>query len=99
MVSEMVIVNGWQRLPYGNCWVIVEDYMVSEMVIVNGWQCLPYGNCWVIVEDYKSEIQIFWLGTQLGSSGSDLGFHTRPIGTPHTSISQIVIITDEIHMK
>ena len=26
----------------------------------------------------KSEIQIFWLGTQLGSSDSDLGFHTRP---------------------
>ena len=39
MVSEMVIVNGWQCLPYGNCWVIVEDYTVSEMVIVNGWQC------------------------------------------------------------
>ena len=39
-------------LPYGNCWVIVEDYMVSEMVIVNGWQCLAYDNCWVIVEDY-----------------------------------------------
>ena len=51
-VSEMVIVNGWQCLPYDNCWVIVEDYMVSEMVIVNGWQCLPYGNCWVVVEVY-----------------------------------------------
>ena len=36
MVSKMVIVNGWQCLPYGNRWVIVEDNTVSEMVIVNG---------------------------------------------------------------
>ena len=42
MVSGIEIVNGWQCLPYGNCWVIVEDYTVSEMVIVNGWQHLPY---------------------------------------------------------
>ena len=36
---------------------------------------------------------IFWLGTQLGSSGSDLGFHTRPI----KSFCFVVAIFDQVH--